>query len=134
MATGNFSIPKGTSCEAYGLFILDGRGTGESKFDNIRIYRTDGYYYTFDEPGTLTVTTSYPGCQSATATYEVTEAIIPGDVNGDRVVNILDVAQTISHIVGQTPDGFRKAAADIDCNGRVDKTDLDAIVRLIAWQ
>ena len=134
LATGNFSIPKGTSCEAYGLFILDGRGTGESKFDNIRIYRTDGYYYTFDEPGTLTVTTSYPGCQSATATYEVTEAIIPGDVNGDRVVNILDVAQTISHIVGQTPDGFRKAAADIDCNGRVDKTDLDAIVRLIAWQ
>ncbi len=134
VATGNFSIPKGTSCEAYGLFILDGRGTSESKFDNIRIYRTDGYYYTFEEPGTLTVTTSYPGCQSATATYEVTEAIMPGDVNGDRVVNILDVAQTISHIVGQTPDGFREAAADIDCNGRVDKTDLDAIVRLIAWQ
>lgn len=131
---GTFTLPEGTSSEFDGFYLVAGRYQSTFKFDNIRIYRTDGYYYTFEEPGTLTVTTSYPGCQSATATYEVTEAIMPGDVNGDRVVNILDVAQTISHIVGQTPDGFRKAAADIDCNGRVDKTDLDAIVRLIAWQ
>lgn len=131
---GTFTLPEGTSSEFDGFYLVAGRYYSTFKFDNIRIYRTDGYYYTFDEPGTLTVTTSYPGCQSATATYEVTEAIMPGDVNGDRVVNILDVAQTISHIVGQTPDGFRKAAADIDCNGTVDKTDLDAIVRLIAWQ
>lgn len=134
VATGNFSIPEGTSCEAYGLFILDGRGVGESKFDNIHIYRTDGYYYTFEEPGTLTVTTSYPGCQSATATYEVTEAITPGDVNKDGKVNIVDVAVTISYMTtGQEPEGFEKAAADIDCNGKVDKADLDAIVARIGW-
>ena len=137
VATGTYNLLEGESAECDGIFIRNGRyqyEPGGAGIDNIRIYRTDGYYYTFDEPGTLTVTTSYPGCQSGTATYEVTEAIMPGDVNGDRVVNILDVAQTISHIVGQTPDGFRKAAADIDCNGLVDKTDLDAIVRLIAWQ
>lgn len=136
VATGTYNLLEGESAECDGIFIRNGRypyEPGGAGIDNIRIYRTDGYYYTFDEPGTLTVTTSYPGCQSATATYEVTEAITPGDVNGDRVVNILDVAQTISHIVGQTPDGFRKAAADIDCNGTVDKADLDAIVARIGW-
>ena len=80
------------------------------------------------------MTTSYPGCQSATATYEVTEAITPGDVNKDGKVNIVDVAVTISYMTtGQEPEGFEKAAADIDCNGTVDKADLDAIVARIGW-
>ncbi len=133
VATGTFEIPEGTSTEAYGLFILDGRGYGDTCIDNIRIYRTDGYYYTFEEPGTLTVTTSYPGCQSATATFEVTEALKPGDVNKDGKVNIVDVAVTISYMTGQEPEGFEKAAADIDCNGTVDKADLDVIVARIGW-
>lgn len=134
VATGTFEIPEDTSTEAYGLFILDGRGYGDTCIDNIRIYRTDGYYYTFEEPGTLTLTTSYPGCQSATATYEVTEAIMPGDVNKDGKVNIVDVAVTISYMTtGQEPEDFEKAAADIDCNGTVDKADLDAIVARIGW-
>lgn len=72
MATGFFDLPEGTSCEAYGLFILDGRYGGNTCIDNIRIYRTDGYYVTVTEPGTLEVTTSYPGCQSATSSYMVT--------------------------------------------------------------
>lgn len=62
--SGSFNVPEGTSCEAYGIFVLDGRYNGNTKIDNIRIYRTDGYYYTFTEPGTLEVTTSYPGCKS----------------------------------------------------------------------
>ena len=135
VSSGSYDVTDNSiNLNGQGFEVGLGRAYSQAGIDNIRIYRTDGYYYTFEEPGTLTVKTSYPGCQSATATYEVTEAIMPGDVNGDRVVNIVDVAQTISHIMGQTPDGFRKAAADIDCNGTVDKTDLDAIVRLIAWQ
>jgi autotransporter-associated beta strand protein len=69
LASGTFSIPEGTSCEAYGLFILDGRGIGESMFDNIHIYATDPLSYAFTEPGTLTVTSSHQGCTSTDATF-----------------------------------------------------------------
>lgn len=69
LASGTFSIPEGTSCEAYGLFILDGRGIGESMFDNINIYATDPLSYAFTEPGTLTVTSSHQGCTSTDATF-----------------------------------------------------------------
>ncbi len=69
LASGTFSIPEGTSCEAYGLFILDGRGIGESMFDNIHVYATDPLSYAFTEPGTLTVTSSHQGCTSTDATF-----------------------------------------------------------------
>lgn len=134
VATGTFDIPEGTSCEAYGLFVLDGRGYGDTCIDNISIYRTDGATFAFPTTGTLTVTTSYPGCQSATASYNATEAIMAGDVNGDGVVNIVDVAQTISYITGTEPEGFKKAAADTDGNGTVDQADVKAIVGLISWK
>lgn len=70
VATGTLAIPNGTKCLPYGLFILDGRGYGESKFDNINIYATDHYEYTFTEPGTLTVTASYEGCAPASTDYD----------------------------------------------------------------
>ena len=131
---GIFTLPEGTSSEFDGFYLVAGRYYSTFKFDNIRIYRTDGAMFAFPSVGTLTVTTSYPGCQSATATYEVTEAITPGDVNKDGKVNIVDVAVTISYMTtGQEPEGFEKAAADIDCNGKVDKADLDAIVARIGW-
>ncbi len=130
---GIFTLPEGTSSEFDGFYLVAGRYYSTFKFDNIRIYRTDGAMFAFPSVGTLTVTTSYPGCQSATATYEVTEAITPGDVNKDGKVNIVDVAVTISYMTGQEPEGFEKAAADIDCNGTVDKADLDAIVARIGW-
>ena len=134
IATGIYNIPDGTSTDACGIFVLDGRYYGNTCIDNIHIYRTDGAMFAFPSVGTLTVTTSYPGCQSATATYEVTEAITPGDVNKDGKVNIVYVAVTISYMTtGQEPQNFVKAAADIDCNGTVGKTDLDEIVRRIGW-
>ncbi len=70
VASGTFSIPSGTSSEVYGLFILDGRGVGDSKFDNIKIYSIPTLSsYTFTKPGTLAVTSSYEGCKPSTATY-----------------------------------------------------------------
>ncbi len=69
IGSGVFTIPTGTSCEAYGLFVLDGRGYGESMFDNIRIYRTDRYGYAFEQPGTLTVTAASEGHIASETTY-----------------------------------------------------------------
>ena len=131
VAQGTFNIPDGTSCEAFGLFVLDGRGSGDTCIDNIRIYRTDGHYFAFTEPGTLTVTTGYPGCLSGTATYNVTEYIKIGDANMDGRVDISDVTAAISHIASQTPAVFCKEAADMDGNGTVDAADLRAIANLI---
>ena len=131
VAQGTFNIPDGTSCEAFGLFVLDGRGSGDTCIDNIRIYRTDGHYFAFTEPGTLTVTTGYPGCLSGTATYNVTEYVKMGDANMDGRVDISDVTAAISHIASQTPAVFCKEAADMDGNGTVEAADLRAIANLI---
>ena len=131
VAQGTFNIPDGTSCEAFGLFVLDGRGSGDTCIDNIRIYRTDGQYFAFTEPGTLTVTTGYPGCLSGTATYNVTEYVKMGDANMDGRVDISDVTAAISHIASQTPAVFCKEAADMDGNGTVEAADLRAIANLI---
>ncbi len=134
VSSGSYDVTDNSiNLNAQGFEVGLGRAYSQAGLDNIRIYHTDGYYYTFEEPGTLTVTTSYPGCQSATATYEVTEALKPGDVNKDGKVNIVDVAVTISYMTGQEPQNFVKAAADIDCNGTVGKIDLDEIVRRIGW-
>jgi len=43
VANGKFTVPSGTSCLAQGLFILDGRGYGESKFDNIKVAPIPNY-------------------------------------------------------------------------------------------
>ena len=69
---GVFTLPNGTSSEVDGFYFVTGRYSSNFKLDNISIYRTDGYYFTVTEPGTLEVTTSYPGCQSATSSYMVT--------------------------------------------------------------
>jgi len=128
---GVFTLPEGTSSEVDGFYFVMGRNYSKLRFDNIRIYRTDSYYFAFTEPGTLTVTTGYTGCEAGTATYTATEYIKIGDANMDGRVDITDVTAAISHIAGQTPATFCKEAADIDGNGTVEAADLRAIVNLI---
>jgi len=70
VVSGTFTVPS-TSCFPKGIFILDGRGSGDSNFDNIKIYTTLPDSYTFTEPGTLEVTVSAEGCGTASAEYEV---------------------------------------------------------------
>ncbi|MBQ8487454.1 MAG: dockerin type I repeat-containing protein [Prevotella sp.] len=55
----------------------------------------------------------------------------PGDVNADGVVNITDVTMTISHILGQNPEGFNASAADVDSDDRVNITDVTTIIDMI---
>ena len=71
VASGTFTVPT-SSCLPKGLFILDGRGSGDSKFDNINVYYTKNFSsYTFTEPGTLTLKASVPGYKSKTETFTV---------------------------------------------------------------
>lgn len=72
LASGTFTIPEGTSCLPQGLFVLDGRGAGDSKFDNIVIKQSgdDLSSYIFTEPGTLRVTSAVDGYASGIKTFE----------------------------------------------------------------
>lgn len=68
--SGTFNLPSGTSNEIDGFYFVAGRYYSVIKIDNIHIYGTDKYVYTFTEPGTLMVTASHTGCASTTTNYE----------------------------------------------------------------
>jgi sorbitol-specific phosphotransferase system component IIA len=60
--------------------------------------------------------------------------LIKGDVNGDGSLSITDVTMTISHILGQTPDGFDAAVADVNGDGSVTITDVTIMIDMILKQ
>ncbi len=60
-----------------------------------------------------------------------TEVGLPGDANGDGMVNALDIVIIVNYIFGGTPDEFVFDNADINGDGVVNALDLVAIVNLI---
>lgn len=57
---------------------------------------------------------------------------IPGDANGDGVLNIADVSAVVGYIYGLAGDSFKKELADINKNGIINVTDISIIVTEIA--
>ena len=53
-----------------------------------------------------------------------------GDVNGDGVVNDADVKDVASHIMGMTPKGFNKDAADVNNDNKVNAADIVLINKM----
>lgn len=58
-------------------------------------------------------------------------ALIPGDVNYDEKVDIVDVTTVISHILGQTPLIFNAKMADVNSDKVVNIVDVTSIIDLI---
>lgn len=56
---------------------------------------------------------------------------MPGDVNGDGAVNVLDIVTTTAFIMGQNPQPFIFANADINGDGNVNILDIVGIVNII---
>ena len=56
---------------------------------------------------------------------------IPGDVNGDTLVDIDDVTAVISRVLGNTVEPFDAVAADLDGNNQVDIDDVTMLISLI---
>ena len=56
---------------------------------------------------------------------------LKGDVNGDGSVSVTDVTMTISHILGQTPEGFDAVVADANGDGSITITDVTMIINII---
>ena len=55
----------------------------------------------------------------------------PGDVNGDDVVNAVDVVMTNNHIKGIFSSAFCESAANLKDDDTIDQADVDEMVKLI---
>ena len=58
-------------------------------------------------------------------------SVIPGDVNNDTRVNIMDIVEMVSYIMGSPSESFVFAAADLDGSGSVNVMDLVNLVEMI---
>ena len=61
---------------------------------------------------------------------EVIEAV-PGDVNKDNEINVMDVVEMVAYIMGDGAEGFVFAAADLYPDGAINVMDLVNLVELI---
>jgi len=68
---------------------------------------------------------------SVSAFAQSSSGTLKGDVNNDGSVSVTDVTMVISHILGQTPEGFNKDAADINGDGSISVTDVTMIINII---
>jgi hypothetical protein len=54
-----------------------------------------------------------------------------GDVNGDNSINETDLNMIVSHIMGNTPEGFIEDAADINVDGFINAADVVLLVNAV---
>ena len=60
---------------------------------------------------------------------------MPGDVDGDSVVDMRDVVAIVNYILGkEVPAGFSEAAADMNGDGKVTISDAVAVVNMLQHQ
>ena len=60
-----------------------------------------------------------------------TAAFIPGDANGDGLVNVTDIVEIVNSILGHPSAKFNKTAADVNGDGEVNVTDIVSVVNII---
>jgi hypothetical protein len=61
------------------------------------------------------------------------ELQVPGNANGDSVLDAADIVRLIDHVQGNKPITFTPSldTADTDCDGDVDMDDVDALIELL---
>ena len=114
MQGGAFRLPNGntiiTDCDSADIYEIDSNGNLEDSFSesggNIMIARAEKYnpdYFNF-------------------------VAGIPGDVNGDEIINILDVVQTINIILGTQES---TSLADLNNDDIVNILDVVQLINIV---
>mgnify|MGYP002624960540 CR=1 FL=1 len=104
------------------LYVKDGKFCMAMDDGETMVNAYGGYFGLYHEDGEWSENTQF--------VMSLTDAL-EGDVDGNCVVDIVDVTMTVSHILGQTPDGFDEKAADVDGNGMVDIVDVTSIIDMI---
>ena len=118
---------------------LSSRGTKEVKYDVAESTRI--YIYAANATGQAPAMTSATAASGHRAVYandnsvklfgfniNLSKSTIPGDANGDGMVNTADVVAVASHIIGQSVTGFNEGAADVNGNGKIEVADIIQIV------
>ena len=87
-------------------------------------------------PGEYDITVSDAEAQNYEITYvkgklTITAAFIPGDVNGDGLVNVTDIVATVNYIMEKPSSNFNEAAADLNGDGYINVTDIVKMVSII---
>ena len=57
--------------------------------------------------------------------------VIPGDANGDGIVNVTDIVEMVNYILNKPSASFIRAAADVNSDGLVNVTDIVCTVTII---
>ena len=57
--------------------------------------------------------------------------IIPGDANGDGIVDVADIVYIVNHIMGNPASDFNFKNADVDKDGVIDVADITLVVNII---
>lgn len=65
-------------------------------------------------------------------TVEVFLHEMPGDANGDGIVNVLDIIAMVSHFTGDIPDPFCFDNADVNQDGSIDVLDVIGTINIFA--
>ncbi len=87
-----------------------------------------------EKSGTYDITVS--GGKSANYAFSYKKGTLTilskkGDVNGDGVINVVDVVCIVNHINKKENSIFVTEAADTNDDGRIDSTDVDYVVNLV---
>ena len=87
-------------------------------------------------PGDYYITVSGAEAQNYEISYvggklTIELGYIPGDANGDGLVNVTDIVATVNYIMEKPSEGFNKAAADLNGDGEINVTDIVKMVSII---
>ena len=58
-------------------------------------------------------------------------AVVMGDVNADKLIDIDDVVGIVNYILGEPAEGFIEKAADVNGDGKIDIDDIVAVINTI---
>lgn len=89
------------------------------------------------EPGKYQITVSGATAENYAISYVAGTLtiegpdFIPGDANGDGKVNVTDIVEIVSYIMGKPSNRFVFTAADVTGDGDVNVTDIVSVVNII---
>ena len=95
-------------------------------YKDYNVVRLKDYFYKYKILRTNFTETDY----STTVTTQLLTADL-GDSNGDSSVNVLDVVNTVDHILGNNPKPFIDYATDVNNDSNINVLDVVGIVDLI---